>query len=110
MREDDKIEKEIKEFEDLKKEIKKSEKDLDGAYKKRNNIVKDIDNKILDISTKIKEQKTKLMLICKHQSGMEVKHSYIEGSYYDTSQHTTSYYCKVCGILINEKKESGGYS
>ena len=65
----------------------------------------------LDIEdNKIDRRRAKLKKTCTHPPNLIKRHrNYFPGSYYDTETFVTRYVCKVCGALVKEERQSGGY-
>ena len=62
------------------------------------------------INKEIEEKTAEFHRVCIHPPDkVEVKDSYVDGSYYDKCQYIKKYYCTVCGKLIDEQVTYGGY-
>ena len=62
------------------------------------------------INKEIEEKTAEFHRVCIHPPDeIEVKDSYIDGSYYDKCQYIKKYYCKICGKLVDEEVTFGGY-
>jgi len=80
-----------------------------GYLKEINRLEKRMIKYLAPINAKIRDLEEKVKLTCIHND-TENKFQYVEGGYLNRCQYITRKICKVCGKILEEDIEEGGFN